>query len=78
MPVFSATKGIAADQFGQIPRIETAIMNVTFFRCYRAVEQRDGSVIYEYAPIKKTTTVWERFVGRRRRLRDRAAGRCRV
>ena len=42
------------DKFGQILRIETTVKDVTFFRHYRAVEQRDGSQVYRYAPMKKT------------------------
>jgi DNA-binding HxlR family transcriptional regulator len=42
------------DKFGQILRIETTVKDVTFFRHYRAVEHRDGSVSQQYAPLKKT------------------------
>jgi len=42
------------DKFGHILRIETTIKDVTFFRHYRGVEQRDGSVVHKYAPMKKT------------------------
>jgi DNA-binding HxlR family transcriptional regulator len=42
------------DKFGQILRIETTVKDVTFFRHYREVEQRDGSRVYRYAAMKKT------------------------
>jgi DNA-binding HxlR family transcriptional regulator len=42
------------DKFGQILRIETTVKDVTFFRHYRQVEQRDGSVVHKYARMKKT------------------------
>jgi hypothetical protein len=42
------------DKFGQILRIETTVKDVTFFRHYREVEQRDGSRITKYAEMKKT------------------------
>jgi DNA-binding HxlR family transcriptional regulator len=42
------------DKFGQILRIETTVKDVTFFRHYRAVEQRDGTEIYKYARMRKS------------------------
>lgn len=42
------------DKFGQILRIETTTLDVTFFRHYREVEQRDGTTAMKYAPMKKT------------------------
>jgi hypothetical protein len=42
------------DKFGQILRIETTVKDVTFFRHYREVEQRDGSKVRRFAPMKKT------------------------
>lgn len=42
------------DKFGQILRIETTVKDVTFFRHYREVEQRDGSKVSKFAPMKKT------------------------
>ena len=42
------------DKFGQILRIETTTLDVTFFRHYREVEQRDGTSAMKYAPMKKT------------------------
>jgi len=42
------------DKFGRIPRIETTTLDVTFFRHYREVEQRDGARVMKYAPMKKT------------------------
>ncbi len=42
------------DKFGQILRIETTTLDVTFFRHYREVEQRDGTTAMQYAPMKKT------------------------
>jgi predicted transcriptional regulator len=42
------------DKFGQILRIETTVKDVTFFRHYREVEQRDGNRVTQYAAMKKT------------------------
>ena len=42
------------DKFGHILRIETTTLDVTFFRHYRQVEQRDGTTASKYAPMKKT------------------------
>jgi hypothetical protein len=42
------------DKFGRILRIETTTLDVTFFRHYREVEQRDGTTAMKYAPMKKT------------------------
>jgi len=42
------------DKFGQILRIETTVKDVTFFRHYRQVEQRDGNTVGKFAPMKKT------------------------
>jgi len=42
------------DKFGQILRIETTVKDVTFFRHYREVEQRDGTRVTKYAAMKKT------------------------
>jgi hypothetical protein len=42
------------DKFGQILRIETTTLDVTFFQHYRQVEQRDGTTVMKYAPMKKT------------------------
>ena len=42
------------DKFGQVLRIETTVKDVTFFRHYRGVEQRDGSVVHKYAAMKKS------------------------
>ena len=42
------------DKFGRILRIETTTLDVTFFRHYREVEQRDGARVMKYAPMKKT------------------------
>ena len=42
------------DKFGRILRIETTTLDVTFFRHYREVEQRDGVRVMKYAPMKKT------------------------
>jgi hypothetical protein len=42
------------DKFGHILRIETTVKDVTFFRHYRAVEQRDGTKIYKYARMRKS------------------------
>ena len=42
------------DKFGRILRIETTTVDVTFFRHYREVEQRHGTTVMKYAPMKKT------------------------
>ncbi len=42
------------DKFGQILRIETTTKDVTFFRHYREVEQRNGEAVMKFAPMKKT------------------------
>ena len=42
------------DKFGHILRIETTVKDVTFFRHYREVEQRDGNRVTKYAAMKKT------------------------
>lgn len=42
------------DKFGLVLRIETTINDVSFFKHYRQVEQRDGTRSYKLAPLKKT------------------------
>ena len=42
------------DKFGRIPRTATTTLDVTFFRHYRELEQRDGAPVMQYAPLKKT------------------------
>ena len=42
------------DKFGRILRIETTTLDITFFRHYRQVEQRDGTITMKFAPMKKT------------------------
>jgi hypothetical protein len=42
------------DKFGQILRIETTVKDVSFFKHYREVEQRNGEVVMKFAPVKKT------------------------
>lgn len=42
------------DKFGTILRIETTTLDVTFFRHYREVGQKDGHKKLKYAPMKKT------------------------
>lgn len=42
------------DKFGQILRIETTTKDVTFFKHYREVEQRNGETVMKFAPMKKT------------------------
>lgn len=42
------------DKFGLILRIETTANDVTFFKHHRKVEQRDGTVVYKLAPLKKS------------------------
>lgn len=41
------------DKFGLVLRIETTVNDVSFFKHYRKVEHRDGSVTTKYAPMKK-------------------------
>lgn len=41
------------DKFGRILRIETTTYDVTSFKHYRTVEQRDGSSVKKIAPMKK-------------------------
>jgi hypothetical protein len=42
------------DKFGHILRIETTTKDVSFFRHYRTVEQRNGEAVMKFAPMKKT------------------------
>ena len=42
-------------KFGRILRIETTTLDVTFFRHYRELEQRDGTTAMKYAPMKKNS-----------------------
>lgn len=42
------------DKFGRILRIETTTNDVSFFKHHRNVEQRDGSITFKLAPLKKT------------------------
>jgi hypothetical protein len=42
------------DKFSRILRIETTTLDITFFKHYREVEQRDGTTAMKYAPMKKT------------------------
>jgi hypothetical protein len=42
------------DKHGLILRIETTANDVTFFKHYRTVEQKDGQKVYKLAPVKKT------------------------
>lgn len=42
------------DKFGRILRIETTANNVSFFKHYREVEQRNGERTFKLAPVKKT------------------------
>ena len=42
------------DKFGHILRIETTVKDVTFFKHYREVEQRNGESVMKFAPVKKT------------------------
>jgi len=41
------------DKLGLVLRIETTVNNVSFFKHYRKVEQRDGSSVLAYASMKK-------------------------
>jgi hypothetical protein len=42
------------DKFGHILRIETTAKDVSFFKHYREVEQRNGESVMKFAPMKKT------------------------
>jgi hypothetical protein len=42
------------DKFGQILRIETTTKDISFFKHYREVEQRNGEAVMKFAPMKKT------------------------
>src|ERR1700674_4301078 len=42
------------DKFGQILRIETTTKDISFFKHYREVEQRNGEAGMKFAPMKKT------------------------
>jgi hypothetical protein len=42
------------DKFGQILRIETTSKDISFFKHYREVEQRNGELVMKFAPMKKT------------------------
>ncbi len=42
------------DKFGQILRIETTAKDISFFKHYREVEQRNGKAVMKFAPMKKT------------------------
>ena len=42
------------DKFGRILRIETTANDVTFFKHYRQVEQRNGERVFKLAPVKKS------------------------
>ena len=42
------------DKCGLVLRIETTANDVSFFKHHRKVEQRDGTVVYKLAPLKKS------------------------
>ena len=42
------------DQFGVVPRIETTVNKVSFFKHMREVEQTDGTRVYKVAQMRKT------------------------
>jgi len=42
------------DKFGLILRIEVTVNDVSFFSHYRTVEQRDGSTVTRWAPMRKS------------------------
>lgn len=42
------------DKGGLIARVETTTNDVSFFKHYRAVEQRDGTRVYKHAPLRKS------------------------
>jgi hypothetical protein len=48
------------DKFGHILRIETTTKDVSFFKHYREVEQRNGEAVMKFAPMKKTIYSWGR------------------
>ncbi len=41
------------DKFSLVMRIETTSNDITFFKHHRKVEQRDGTTVYQLAPLKK-------------------------
>jgi hypothetical protein len=47
------------DKFGQILRIETTAKDISFFKHYREVEQRNG----ETSQVLKSATIHRRFLG---------------
>ncbi|MFQ5779103.1 MAG: MarR family transcriptional regulator [Terriglobia bacterium] len=42
------------DKLGHVLRLETTTKDLTFFKHYRGVEQRDGALIYKFARMKKS------------------------
>jgi hypothetical protein len=42
------------DKFGHVLRMETTVKDVSFFKHYREVEQRNGESVMKFAPMKKT------------------------
>jgi hypothetical protein len=42
------------DKFGRVLRIETTTNDVSFFKHHRNVEQRDGSIAFKLAPLRKS------------------------
>jgi hypothetical protein len=42
------------DKFGHVLRIETTAKDISFFKHYREVEQRNGESVMKFAPMKKT------------------------
>jgi hypothetical protein len=42
------------DKFNIVLRIETTVVDVSFFKHYRQVQHRDGSTTSKWAPMKKT------------------------
>jgi len=42
------------DKFALVLRIETTANDVSFFKHYRKVEQRDGTTVHKLAPLKKS------------------------
>jgi hypothetical protein len=42
------------DKFNIVLRIETTVVNVSFFQQYRKVQHRDGSTTTKWAPMKKS------------------------
>jgi len=49
------------DKFQLILRIETTVVNVSFFKHYRQVEHEDGTRSMAWAEMRRASTVWPRY-----------------